>query len=61
MNAVLELEVNSFQKLVKDFVCLALDSKLFHRKAPTVAEAISIVLLVCGKGTASLFSESLRN
>ena len=59
MNAMLELEVNSFQKLVKDFACLALDGKLFHRTAPTVAEAISIVLLVFGRGTATLFSESL--
>ena len=60
MNAVLELEVNSFRKLVKDFACLSSDGKLFHRTAPPllqVAEAISIVLLVRGKGTASLFSE----
>ena len=53
MNAVFKLEVISFRKLVKDFACLT------SEQPPTVAEVISIVLLVRGKGTASLFSKSV--
>ena len=34
MNAVFKLEVNSFQKPVKDFACLTSVGKLFHRTAP---------------------------
>ena len=44
MNAVFELEVNSFGKLVKDFACLTSVGTLFHRTAPTVAEPISTVI-----------------
>ena len=51
MNAMFELEVKSLQKLVKDFACLTSVGKLFHR---------TTLLLVRGKGTASLLSESLR-
>ena len=34
MNAMFELEVNSFRKTVKDFACLTSVGKLFHRTAP---------------------------
>ena len=34
MNAVFEIEVNSLQKLVKDFACLTPVGKMFHRTAP---------------------------
>ena len=34
MNAIFHLEVNSFRKLVNDFVCLTSVGKLFHRTAP---------------------------
>ena len=34
MNTVFELEVNSLRKPVKDFACLTLVGKLFHRTAP---------------------------
>ena len=34
MNAVLELEVNSFRKPVKDFACLTSVGKFFHGTAP---------------------------
>ena len=34
MNAVFELEVNIFRKLVKDFSCLTSEGKLFQRTAP---------------------------
>ena len=34
MNAVFELEVNSFRKPVKDFACLTSVGKLFPRTAP---------------------------
>ena len=34
MNAVLDLEVNGFRKLVKDFARLTSVNKLFHRTAP---------------------------
>ena len=34
MNAVFELEVNSFRKLDKDFACLTSEGELFHRTAP---------------------------
>ena len=33
MNAVFELEVNSFRKPVKDFACLTSVGKLFHKIA----------------------------
>ena len=33
MNAVFDLEVNSFRKPVKDFGCLTSVGKLFHRTA----------------------------
>ena len=34
MNAVFELEVNSFRKLVKDFAWLTSEGKLLQRTAP---------------------------
>ena len=34
MNAVFDLEVNSFLKPIKDFACLTSVGKLFHRTAP---------------------------
>ena len=34
MNAVFELEVTSFRKLVKNFARLTSKGKLFHRTAP---------------------------
>ena len=34
MNAVFDLEVNSFRKPIKDFACLTSVGKLFHRTAP---------------------------
>ena len=34
MNAVFELEVNTFRKLVKDFAYLTPEGKFFHRTAP---------------------------
>ena len=34
MNAVFDLEVNSFRKLVNDFACLTSVGKLFHKAAP---------------------------
>ena len=45
MNAVFELEVNSFRKPVKDFACLTSVGKYnVPRNRPAVAEAISIVI-----------------
>ena len=45
MNAVFELEVNSFLKTVKDFACLTSEGKyIVPQNSPAVAEAISIVI-----------------
>ena len=44
MNAVFALEVNSLRKQIKDIACLTSVGKLFRRKLPAVAEAISIVI-----------------
>ena len=54
MNAVLELEVNSFQKLVKDFACLALDGKLFHRTAPHCSRSYFYSIIGLWQGNSNL-------
>ena len=42
MNTVFELEVNSLRKPVKDFACLTLVGKLFHRTAPLMQKLFFI-------------------
>ena len=60
MNAVFELEVHSFRtELDKYFACPYIRGQIVPQNSPSVTEAISIVI-GSGKGTASLFSESLR-
>ena len=45
MNAVFELEVNSFRKPVKDFASLSyLSGQIVPQNSPAVAETISIVI-----------------
>ena len=44
MNAVFELEVNSFRKPVKDFACLTSVGKFSTEQPYCVAKAISMVI-----------------
>ena len=41
MNAMFELEVNSFRKTVKDLVCLTSVDKLFHHREPTQSVCVA--------------------